>query len=77
VKDGILTLTLVNDRYDEEREFRFNLPGADVCGELWTSEEVTPYTDFTRMPLAVSVEGGEASLVLPPHSAAKVTAKRI
>ena len=77
VKDGILTLTLVNDRYDEEREFRFNLPGADVRGELWASEEVTPYTDFTRMPLAVSVEGGEASLVLPPHSAAKVTAKRI
>ena len=73
VKDGVLTLTLINDRYDEDREFRFNLPGDDPAGELYESEEVTPHSYFTRRPLAVKEENGGASVLLPPHSAARIT----
>lgn len=73
VKDGALTLTLINDSYDEEREFRFNLPGKDPVGELYASEEVTPYSFFTCRPLSVVCEDGCAKTVLPPHSAAKIT----
>lgn len=73
VKDGVLTLTLINDRHDEDREFRFNLPGTDPAGELYESEEVTPYSYFTRRPLAVKEENRGASVLLPPHSAARIT----
>ena len=73
VRDGRLTLTLINDSWDEEREFRFNLPGSDPEGEVWSAEEVTPYSDFTRRPLDIAAEDGAARVLLPPHSAAKIT----
>ena len=74
-KDGVLTVTLINDAYDKERTYCFNLPGSDPAGELYTSEEVRPYTYFERRPLAVKAENGAANVVLPPHSAAKITVR--
>ena len=73
VKDGRLTLTLINDSWDEEREFRFNLAGSDPEGEVWVSEDVAPYSDFTRRSLDIAAEDGAARVLLPPHSAAKIT----
>ena len=74
-KDGVLTVTLINDAFDADRTYCFNLPGQDPEGELYASEEVTPYTCFTRKPLAVKTENGLARVVLPPHSAAKITVR--
>ncbi|MBE6725188.1 MAG: helix-turn-helix domain-containing protein [Ruminococcaceae bacterium] len=74
-KDGVLTLTLINDSFDTEKAFCFNLPGKDPEGELYASEEVTPYTCFEKRPLDVKAENGHAAVVLPPHSAAKITVR--
>jgi len=74
-KDGVLTVTLVNDSYDTDRAYCFNLPGRDPEGELYTSDEVTPYTFFERSMLAVKEENGLARVVLPPHSAAKISVR--
>ena len=73
VKDGLLTLTLINDSFDEEREFSFDLPGVDPAGEVWTSEDVAPYSVFVRRSLEIAAEDGGAKVLLPPHSAAKIT----
>ena len=74
-KDGVLTVTLVNDSYDTDRAYCFNLPGRDPEGELYTSDEVAPYTFFERSMLAVKEENGLARVVLPPHSAAKISVR--
>lgn len=72
VKDGILTVTLINDSYDSERRFIFNRCGEPEEAVLYTSDEVVPYSYFTEMPLTVETEGQETAVTLPPHSVAKL-----
>ena len=73
VKDGILTVTLINDAYDMPREFRLTVPGEGAEATLLSSEEVTPYSYFTAASLPVERDGDEIAVALPPHSAAKIT----
>ena len=73
--DGRLTVTFINDCFDCPKDFRFPLPGTVEEAVLLSSDEVTPYSEFTESPLSVQVDGGDACLTLPPHSAAKVTVR--
>jgi alpha-N-arabinofuranosidase len=72
VKEGILTVTLVNASYDENREFSFALKGKVLDAKLFTSDDVTPHTYFEESPLQVNARKKDISVVLPPHSAAIV-----
>ena len=70
LKDGVLTITLVNASYDSEREFRFALKGKLLESRLLSSEDVLPHSRFAEDALETSVSRKDVSTVLPPHSTA-------
>lgn len=72
VKDGVLTLTLVNTEYSAEHIFRFGARGSVISARLLSSDDVRPNTYFTESPLDVTLKRGTAELVLPPHSVAEI-----
>lgn len=75
VRNGVLTLTLINDSYDEEKLFRFGGCGAVSEASLYSSGDVTPYTRFEISQPAVKQDNGQVKCVLPPHSVAKLVMK--
>ena len=70
IKDGILTITLINPNYDTDREFSFALKGKVLDATLYSSEDVTPHSFFEETPLEVKAGRKDIKTVLPPHSAA-------
>ena len=70
LKDGILTVTLVNSYYDKERVFDFKLKGTFIDGTLLASEDLTPDSYFTGYPLEVNAGKKSIGTTLPPHSVA-------
>ncbi len=72
-KDGMLTVTLINDSYDSERRLTVDGFGAAGNGVLYASEDVAPHSRFTASPLEIRRDGGAVTVVLPPHSVALLT----
>ncbi|MBR5661244.1 MAG: hypothetical protein IKW99_06800 [Bacteroidales bacterium] len=70
VKDGILTMTLINASYDSDRAFSFAIKGKVLEAKLFSSEDVTPHSFFEESPLEVTTGRKDIKTVLPPHSAA-------
>ena len=70
IKDGVLTITLINSNYDTDREFSFALKGKVLDATLYSSEDVTPHSFFEESPLEVKAGRKDIKTVLPPHSAA-------
>lgn len=72
LKDGVLTVTLVNSSYDTDREFTFNLKGKVLEAVLQHSDDVTPHSFFEESRLEVASGGKSLRAVLPPHSVALI-----
>ena len=72
IKDGILTVTLVNAAYDEDRAFNLSIKGKVLEAKLFSSDDVTPHSFFEESPLEVKAGRKDISTVLPPHSAALI-----
>ena len=75
LRNDILTITLINTEYAQERAFRFPLKGKLLEGRLYTSDEVGLYTYLSQSPLDVTVTRKDISTVLPPHSVAVIRLK--
>ena len=72
IKDGILTITLINASFDADRTFRFALKGKLLKAVLYASDDITPHSYFETSPLEVTTRRKEIATVLPPHSAALI-----
>ena len=72
VKDGRVTVTIVNDSFDETREYRLIGVGRPEKAALLSAEDVMPYSYFEESSLPVVREGDASVVTLPPHSAAAV-----
>ncbi len=70
IKDGVLTITLINASYDSDREFTFAIKGKVLEARLFSSDDVTPHSFFSESPLEVTARRKDVKTVLPPHSAA-------
>ncbi|MBP3773859.1 MAG: hypothetical protein ILA34_00740 [Bacteroidaceae bacterium] len=70
LKDGVLTVTLVNAAYDTPREFDLGLKGQVLETTLYTADEVTPHSYFREAPLETAGTGKSLKATLPPHSVA-------
>jgi len=72
VKDDVLTITLINAEYDQERNFNFPIrtKGKIIRTQLLSSEDVMPYSYFTESELPVTATKKLITTTLPPHSAA-------
>ena len=73
VKEGILTVTLVNDAYDLARDYGFRAVGDLSGGTLLSSGDIAPGSFFDESPLPVRRDGDTWHAALPPHSAARIT----
>ena len=72
IKEGVLTLTLINPGYDTDHEFNFNIMGKCQDATLYSSSSVKPNSYFCESKLEVNNKEDLYSTVLPPHSAAIV-----
>lgn len=70
IKDDILTVTLINAGFSEDRAFDFKLKGTLLGGTLYSSDDVTAHTYFTESPLSVVYKNKILHTVLPAHSVA-------
>lgn len=70
LKDGVLSITLINERYDEARNFSFALKGKVQEAVVYTSGDVLPFSTFSSSPLEVKADRKGIRTVLPPHSVA-------
>ncbi|MBQ7180887.1 MAG: hypothetical protein IJR87_06295 [Bacteroidaceae bacterium] len=75
LRDGVLSITLINEKYDEERSFNFPLKGKVQESIVYTSDDVLPYSYFSSSPLEVTSDRKGVSTVLPPHSIALLRIK--
>lgn len=70
LKDGVLTLSCINESYDSERTFSFPLKGTVLETRLLSSVDVRPHSFFDETEFPVSVQRNSVSFTLPPHSVA-------
>lgn len=75
LKDDVLTITLINHEYDKERAFNFKLKGKLLDAFVYTSEDILPFSYFSKTPLSIGAKKGKISACLPPHSVAIVRLK--
>lgn len=77
VKDGILTITLINAAYNQERNFNFPIrtTGKIIEAKLYSSDDVRPFSYFTESALPVTATKKTLTTTLPPHSAAIIQVK--
>ena len=73
VQEGAVFVTLVNDSFDQSRDFVLNVASGDIESTLYTSDSVLPYTVFQKTDLPVRREGETICVSLPPHSVAAVS----
>ena len=76
-KDGVVTITLINESYDNEREFSFNLKGTVLDAKLLSSEDVAPHSFFEESTLDVASSRKGILATLPPHSVAMIRVKTL
>lgn len=76
IKDGVLTVTLINYEYDTARSFHFPIKGKLLEARLLSSEDVRPFTRFSEAPLRVAGGGKSIDTELPPHSVAIIKIKQ-
>jgi len=69
-KGDVLTLTVINTAYDEEKEYVTEVNGKVIGSRLLSAGDVTPHSFFEETDLAVEEKGGKKSILLPPHSVA-------
>lgn len=72
IRDGILTVTLINTNLEDAKVFTMKAQGQVTAAELLSAENIMPHSRFTESALEVAVEDGELKAELPPHSVAKI-----
>lgn len=71
-KDSVVTCTLLNRAYAKEKRFTLRGCGEILSAVLYRSDGVVPTSVFEKAELPVTVCGGTAEIVLPPHSIAQI-----
>jgi len=69
-KHGVVTTTLLNRSFDQEKKFTVQNCGGVISAELYSADDVVPGTVFAVTGLAVTAVDGTIEAVLPPHSMA-------
>lgn len=72
VKDGVLSVSLINADYDAPARFALNAPGTLRAARLLEARDLLPGSHFEESGLTVSVDGGTARVEMPPRSVALI-----
>lgn len=71
-KDGVLTITLINASYDENKPVWLPADGTVLKSILYTSESVAPPSVFAAEKAVLQESDGERMLMMPAHSMALI-----
>ncbi len=72
MKDGIITTTLINRSFDEEKCFKIQNAGEVINANIYTAADVVPGTFFDISAVNLENEHDEINIALPPHSFAVI-----
>ena len=75
IKDGIMTITLINSSYDTEKDFNIPVKGKIIESKLFAADDVTPYSYFNETEIDASMVKKSLKATLPPHSVGLVRIK--
>jgi len=67
-KEGIITTSLLNLAYDEEKEYRIPVCGEIVEATLYSSESILPNSTFMETTFSCPVKDDCYIVKMPPHS---------
>jgi alpha-L-arabinofuranosidase len=67
-KEGVLTVTLLNRAFDENKKFILPACGKVLTSQLYTAEDVVPGTEFAVSDMALQEAKGLYEITLPKHS---------
>lgn len=76
-KDSVITCTLLNRSYDQEKKFTLKNSGEVISSTLYSSADVVPNTVFETSELPVVQCGDTLEVVLPVHSMALIRMKSV
>ena len=72
IKDGVLSITVINEKFDEARPFDFSIKGKVLESRLYSSEDLTPHSYFNVSELPVEAVRKHIRTVVPAHSVALI-----
>jgi len=72
LKGKVLTVTLINDSYDEAKDIELAVKGVLQEAKILYSDDVKPYSYFSESNLDVSASKKSFKTTLPPHSVASI-----
>lgn len=71
-KEGVVTTTLINRSFGEDKVFCLENAGNVLKTEMYTAQDVVPGTAFEVRMEKIKSENGEIHISLPPHSFAVI-----
>ena len=74
-KDEALTCTIINRSFDKEKIFNIPIKGEILTSELYSSDDVIPYSRFEKSNLKYEIIGDSLKIVMPSHSMALLKIK--
>ena len=69
-KDSVLTCTFINRSFDKAKNFILPLKGEVISAELYSSDDVIPYSRFEKNRLKPKVGTNNLKIEIPKHSMA-------
>jgi alpha-N-arabinofuranosidase len=75
VHGDTLVITLINEKFDEERTFSFDIRGKVIEARVYEAEDVLPWSYFEEKTLEVTNQKKKIQATLPAHSAALIRVK--
>lgn len=76
-KHSVVSCTLLNRSYDQEKKFTIRSCGEVISAELYSADDVVPNTVFEVSELPVVMKEDSAEVVLPAHSMAVIRMKQV
>lgn len=71
-KSDIITMTLLNDKFDKHKNFRLKKYGEQPEITVYTSESILPFSRFDKKTATAVVNEEMYIIDVPPHSIAVV-----
>ena len=74
--EGIISVSLINTAYKEEKVYRIPMCGEILEAELYEADQILPHSAFEKKDIACQAKEGYYEIIMPPHSVALLRQKK-
>lgn len=67
-KDGIVTITIVNDSYDTQKDFIIKANGEIISSKCYYAESIGPFSEFKNKTPTIQKQSDKIRVITPPLS---------